>query len=78
MDPAIFLDRDNTLIVNDGDLGDLEDARLLAGDEPELEAPRESGYRLIVLENQASAATFWGEPALPDDDLDEGEAWEHA
>ncbi len=56
MQPAIFLDRDNTLIANDGDLGDPAAVRIITGVGPGLRALRDAGYRLIVVSNQAGVA----------------------
>ncbi len=56
VEPAVFLDRDNTLIANDGDLGDPEKVRLLDGVAPALARLRQAGYRLIVVTNQAGVA----------------------
>ena len=56
VEPAIFLDRDNTLIANDGDLGDPHDVRLLDGVPDGLRRLREAGYRLVVVTNQAGVA----------------------
>lgn len=54
--PAIFLDRDNTLIANDGDLGDPAAVRIIDGVGPGLRALRDAGYRLVVVSNQAGVA----------------------
>jgi D,D-heptose 1,7-bisphosphate phosphatase len=54
--PAIFLDRDNTLIANDGDLGDPAAVKLVDGVAAGLRHLREAGYRLIVVTNQAGVA----------------------
>ncbi len=54
--PAVFLDRDNTLIVNDGDLGEPSAVRLVDGVAGGLRALREAGYRLVVVTNQAGVA----------------------
>ncbi len=55
-DRAVFLDRDNTLIDNDGDLGDPARVRLLEGVAPSLARLRDAGYRLIVVSNQGGVA----------------------
>jgi D-glycero-D-manno-heptose 1,7-bisphosphate phosphatase len=55
-DRAVFLDRDNTLIDNDGDLGDPALVRLLEGVAPSLARLRDAGYRLIVVSNQGGVA----------------------
>lgn len=56
MQPAVFLDRDNTLIANDGDLGDPTRVTLIDGVAKGLRALREAGYRLIVVTNQGGVA----------------------
>jgi D,D-heptose 1,7-bisphosphate phosphatase len=53
---AVFLDRDNTLIANDGDLGDPERVALVEGVAGGLQALRGAGYRLVVVTNQAGVA----------------------
>jgi D,D-heptose 1,7-bisphosphate phosphatase len=54
--PAVFLDRDNTLIVNEGDLGDPALVRLHEGVPAGLKSLRDAGYRLIVVTNQGGVA----------------------
>lgn len=54
--PAIFLDRDNTLIANEGDLGDPARVRLIDRVVPALLRLREAGYRLVVVTNQGGVA----------------------
>jgi D,D-heptose 1,7-bisphosphate phosphatase len=54
--PAIFLDRDNTLIDNDGDLGDPAKVKLRAGVPEGLRKLRSAGYNLIVVTNQGGVA----------------------
>lgn len=56
MDPVVFLDRDNTLIENDGDLGDPAQVRLLAGVAEGLRRLKDAGYRLVVVTNQGGVA----------------------
>lgn len=56
VEPAVFLDRDNTLIANDGDLGDPAAVQLLEGVAEGLAALREAGFRLIVITNQGGVA----------------------
>lgn len=56
MEPAVFIDRDNTLIHNDGDLGDPDEVRLIDGVASGLKALREAGYRLVVVTNQGGVA----------------------
>ncbi len=52
----MFLDRDNTLIANDGDLGDPARVQLLDGVPEGLRRLREAGYRLVVVTNQGGVA----------------------
>lgn len=56
MNAAVFLDRDNTLIDNDGDLGDPEGVKLLIGAASALASLRGLGYRMIVVTNQGGVA----------------------
>ena len=56
MQRAIFLDRDNTLIRCDGDLGDPASVELLEGVPDGLRQLREAGYHLIVVTNQGGVA----------------------
>ncbi len=56
VDPAVFLDRDNTIIANDGDLGDASLVRLLEGVPAALKALRDAGFRLVVVTNQGGVA----------------------
>ncbi len=56
MQHAVFLDRDNTLIENDGDLGDPRQVHLVEGVAPALARLREAGYRLVVVTNQGGVA----------------------
>ncbi len=53
---AVFLDRDNTIIENDGYLGDPTKVKLLPGAATALSALRGLGYRLIVVSNQSGVA----------------------
>lgn len=53
---AVFLDRDNTLILNDGDLGDPEQVVLREGVATALRRLRDKGYRLVVVTNQGGVA----------------------
>jgi D,D-heptose 1,7-bisphosphate phosphatase len=53
---AVFLDRDNTLIENEGYLGDPAKVRLLPGAAAAMVALRSLGYRLIVVSNQSGVA----------------------
>lgn len=56
MKRAIFLDRDNTIIHNDGDLGNAEDVRLIRGAAHAVGSLRQLGYRIIVVSNQGGVA----------------------
>lgn len=53
---AVFLDRDNTLILNDGDLGDPARVELRPGAGPALRRLREAGFQLLVITNQGGVA----------------------
>jgi heptosyltransferase-2 len=54
--PAAFLDRDGTIIEDLGYLGDPERIEFIPGAQEALRALRASGYRLIVVTNQAGVA----------------------
>lgn len=59
--PAIFLDRDDTLIacrsiIPDGDLGDPDLVRLLPGAAEACRALRHAGFALVVVSNQGGVA----------------------
>lgn len=54
--PAVFLDRDNTLIHNDGDLGDPNAVRLVDGVPAGLKQLRQAGFALVVITNQGGVA----------------------
>ena len=56
MQPAVFLDRDNTLIANDGDLGDPSKVTLIEGVPEGLARLQDAGYRLVVVTNQGGVA----------------------
>lgn len=56
MTAAIFLDRDDTLISNDGDLGDPAEVVLLDGVSQGLERLRSMGFELVVVTNQGGVA----------------------
>jgi D-glycero-D-manno-heptose 1,7-bisphosphate phosphatase len=53
---AVFLDRDGTLIRNDGDLGDPERVELLPGVAEGVRHLLGGGYRLVVVTNQGGVA----------------------
>jgi D-glycero-D-manno-heptose 1,7-bisphosphate phosphatase len=54
--PAIFLDRDNTLISADGDLHDPSQVRLIKGAASAIASLRGLGYKIVVVSNQAGVA----------------------
>jgi D,D-heptose 1,7-bisphosphate phosphatase len=54
--PAVFLDRDNTLIVGNDDLGDPEQVRLTDGAAEGVRALRNAGYAIVVVTNQGGVA----------------------
>lgn len=56
MQTAVFIDRDNTLIANDGDLGDPNKVTLLKGVQAGLQALADAGYALVVITNQGGVA----------------------
>jgi D-glycero-D-manno-heptose 1,7-bisphosphate phosphatase len=56
VDPVVFLDRDNTLIANDGDLGDPSKVRLMPGVAEGLKRLKDAGYRLVIVTNQGGVA----------------------
>ena len=56
MHPAVFLDRDNTVIHNDGDLGDPGQVRLIQGAASAIASLRGLGYRIVIITNQGGVA----------------------
>ena len=56
MEPAVFLDRDNTLIRNDGDLGDPEAVELFQGAASAIASLCGLGFKVIVVTNQGGVA----------------------
>ncbi|MDP6157359.1 MAG: HAD family hydrolase [Phycisphaerales bacterium] len=54
--PAVFLDRDNTIIFNDGDLGDPDGVVLMPGVRESLRKLHEQDWPLIVITNQGGVA----------------------
>jgi D-glycero-D-manno-heptose 1,7-bisphosphate phosphatase len=54
--PAVFLDRDNTIIHNDGDLGDPDQVKLIQGAAPAIASLCGLGYRVVVVTNQGGVA----------------------
>lgn len=53
-DPAVFLDRDGTLIDDVGYISDPSDVRLVPGAADALQALRAAGFRLVVVSNQSA------------------------
>ncbi len=53
---AVFLDRDNTLIQNDGDLGDPDQVVLIKGVASAIASLRGLGYKIVVVTNQGGVA----------------------
>jgi D-glycero-D-manno-heptose 1,7-bisphosphate phosphatase len=56
MNAAVFLDRDNTLIHNEGDLGDPEGVRLMQGAASAVSSLQGLGYKVVVVTNQGAVA----------------------
>jgi D,D-heptose 1,7-bisphosphate phosphatase len=56
MNRAIFLDRDNTLIHADGDVGDPAQVKLIQGAASAIASVRGLGYKVIVVSNQGGVA----------------------
>ena len=56
MNAAVFLDRDNTIIHNDGDLGDPSQVRLIQGAASAIASLKGLNYRIIVVTNQGGVA----------------------
>jgi len=56
MDPAIFLDRDGTLVPDDGDAGNPEKVALAKDVGKALRALRDAGFRIVVATNQGGVA----------------------
>ncbi len=53
---AIFLDRDNTIIENDGYLGDPNQVKLIKGAASAIASLRGLGYKIVVVTNQSGVA----------------------
>ena len=53
---AVFLDRDNTIIANDGYLGNPSEVKLLPGAAAAIASLRRLGYRIVVVSNQSGVA----------------------
>ncbi|HAI11807.1 MAG TPA: hypothetical protein DCM28_08880 [Phycisphaerales bacterium] len=56
MNAAVFLDRDNTIIHNDGDLGDPKEVRLIQGAASAIASLRGLGYLIVIVTNQGGVA----------------------
>ena len=56
MNRAVFLDRDNTIIHNDGDLGDPEAVRMIQGAASAIASLRGLGYKIVIITNQGGVA----------------------
>ena len=56
MNAAVFLDRDNTLIHNDGDLGEPDQVRLIQGAASAVASLCGLGYKVVVVSNQGGVA----------------------
>jgi D,D-heptose 1,7-bisphosphate phosphatase len=54
--PAVFFDRDNTIIVNDGYLGDPSKVVLVEGAAEAISRVRSLGYAVVVFSNQSGVA----------------------
>ena len=54
--PAVFFDRDNTLIVSDGYLGDPDKVVLMEGAAAAVARARELGFATVVVSNQSGVA----------------------
>ena len=62
---AVFFDRDNTLIANDGYLGDPNGVKLVDGAAQAVARARELGYAVVVFSNQSGVARgMFGEEAV--------------
>ncbi|MGA2582159.1 MAG: HAD family hydrolase [Tepidisphaeraceae bacterium] len=54
--PAVFFDRDNTLIVSDGYLGDPEQVKLMNGAADAVARARLMGFAIVTFSNQSGVA----------------------
>jgi D-glycero-D-manno-heptose 1,7-bisphosphate phosphatase len=65
MKPALFFDRDNTLIVNDGYLGDPAQVVLIDGAAAAVAAAVNAGFVVVTVSNQSGVARgFFDESAV--------------
>jgi D-glycero-D-manno-heptose 1,7-bisphosphate phosphatase len=63
--PAVFLDRDNTLIISDGYLGDPAGVVLIAGAAEAIARLRKLGFAVVTFSNQSGVARgMFGEEAV--------------
>jgi len=63
--PAVFFDRDNTLILSDGYLGDPAGVVLIAGAADAIAHLRKLGFAVVVFSNQSGVARgLFGEDAV--------------
>src|SRR5699024_11142835 len=63
--PAVFFDRDNTLIANDGYLGDPAGVRLIEGAPEAVARVRGLGFATVTFSNQPGVARgMFGEEAV--------------
>jgi D-glycero-D-manno-heptose 1,7-bisphosphate phosphatase len=63
--PALFFDRDNTLIINDGYLGDPAGVRLMDGAADAIALARQLGFVVVTVSNQSGVARgLFGEDAV--------------
>ncbi len=56
LDPAIFVDRDGTLIIDDDYLADPDKIEFLPGSMEAVENLKEAGYKIVVVSNQSGVA----------------------
>lgn len=56
MKPAVFFDRDNTLIVNDGYLSNPDEVTLLPGAADAIVRARRMGFAIVTVSNQSGVA----------------------
>jgi len=56
MKAAVFLDRDNTIIHNDGDLGDADQVKMIQGAASAIASLKGLNYHIVVVTNQGGVA----------------------
>lgn len=54
--PAVFFDRDNTLVINDGYLGDPAGVKLMPGAASAVARAKRLGFSVVVVSNQSGVA----------------------